>query len=266
MFLRSVVFVVAWLGFLLASGYSQIASIKVADDGHTEIPVGSIVKLEANFPDDPDVTTLFRWKLINPPDGYNIDEYTEESGRRIYFATGEPGVYNFHLVIVAVEGKEAGLEWLEHTVKVTGVAPPDPDPPQDPPDEPTPGPDPEPDPPDEPDRPDNPSFGMSETTRTFAQAVNDPDKADTAKKLAVNYVSVAGQVASGKITRVGQAKVALVTANRRSLTADKRELWTQFAVKLSAKIQSLEESGDLDSLNDYRVLFLEISDGLLKVR
>lgn len=254
-----------------AVAHAQIASIRVDDDGSSEVSIGTIVKLEAVADEKPGTDTLFKWKLIDPPPGYDLEEYTEEGGRRVYFATGKPGVYEFQLVVVTVEGRKIDLDWLEYTVRVVGILPPAPpgdppgDPPADPPDNP-PGPpdDPPADPPDDP--PADPVFGLSPKTQALAQEVNDPDRADTAKKLAANYVGVAGQIAAGKITRVNQAQVAIVTANRRALDAGKRELWTQFAVGLSKEIKSLESAGKLESLDDYRVLFLEISDGLLKVR
>lgn len=243
---------------------SPIASIRVSDHGETKIKIGEIVKLEARSTETPGATYLFRWKLVNPPGGYEIEKYTEDDGRRVYFASGIRGAYQFQLVVVSVIDKKINLDWLEHTVYVGGSTdPPDvPDEPDDPvePDDPA-----DPDEPNDPHPPD-PTFGMSAKTQSLANQVNSPDRADTAKKLAANYVGVAGQIASGQITQPSQAKLALVTANRRSLTAEEREAWTPFAVGLSKELDALEKADKFKTINDYRIVLLEIGDGLLRVK
>lgn len=241
-----------------------IAAIRVSDDGETEIKIGEIVKLEANSEKIPGATYLFRWKLVNPPAGYEIEKYTEENGQRVYFASGVRGAYQFQLVVVTVVDKKINLDWLEHTVYVGGSTDPPkpPDVPVDPPTTPD-----DPSPPSPPsDPPSEPSFGMSAITQSLASEVNSPDRANTAKKLAANYVGAAGQIAAGQITQANQAKLYLVTANRRSLTAEEREAWTPFAVGLSKELDALEKADKFKTINDYRIVFLEIGDGLLRVK
>ena len=235
---------------------AQIASIRVDHDSGSEVKSGTIVKLEAAVEVPASTQVLYRWKLHNPPSGYKIEDFVEADGKRVYFATGILGSYKFDLVIVSVVNSKINLQWVEHTIQVIGVGVPPTNPPTNPPT----------DPPVDPPPVTPTSFGLVPIVTSLGNAVNDTDRVATAQSLAMSYISVATQISAGTVTTSDQAKSAVVAANRKVLSAQQRELWRSFAIGLSEQLNTLEKAGKFKTLEDYRLVFLEIANGLSGVK
>ncbi len=231
------------------------AAVKAPDS----IPPGRLVRLEATLVRERDHlreelapsgedAPRFAWRLVAPPDGYEIDRWTFDAGRTVVFAAAEPGAYRF--VLAAAVPDSAGgppqLVLAEHTLIVTGA--------------PTPSPHPEPGP----SLPEG-TFGLARMVYDLARAEVPVASRNDALSLAENYRAVAARIVAGTLAEPDAILAATAEDNRAALGAGV-EVWRPFFAALAARMKSLDAAGRLAEPADYATAWNEISAGLGALR
>lgn len=229
-------------------------------------PPGRLVRLEARLVREQGhlreelsqesgvVAAQFAWRLVTPPDGYDITEWTFDDGRTVVFAAAEPGHYRFVLA-AAVPATSANAQPLlflaEHTLVVGQPSDPI-------------NPDPLPFPRPEPTLPVG-VFGLARTTYELAAAeVSAPDRF-AGVRLAENYRAIASRIVAGTLTDPEEILAATAEGNRSAL-AERANAWQPFFTALAARMKAIDAAGRLSKPADYAAAWDEIAAGLNATR
>ena len=180
--------------------------------------------------------TKYSWS----PAGHSGGFLEVDDGERIVMAYGSPGRYTFVLACAGIVGDTLQLDQLVHTIVVGKPAPP----------KPAPG----PVPPVPPSR-----FGLTEVARKIAVEVNNPEGAAI---LANNYDAISSAISAGAYRVVDEAFEAVAEKNRESLSAEQKNIWSNFAVQLPEKFKELFEQKVVHTLPQLAEAFLEVAKGL----
>jgi hypothetical protein len=202
---------------LLAPALAADGELRAEVKAPASVTPGRLVRLEATLVRERDAlreeasstadaagSPKFAWRLVSPPAGYDVADWTFDGGRTVVFAAAEPGAYRFVLA-AALPGPSGGPPTLllaGHTLVVTGPAP-----------QPTPTPTPQPAPDPLPDG----RFGLAKATHDLVLAQVPAGDRPLAGTLAGNYRAVASRVAAGTLTAPDQILVATAEGNRDAL-------------------------------------------------
>lgn len=268
---RTLKLTAALLGSLMlfASARAGDLALQAKIDAPDAVSAGQLVRLEAtlvrqreHFQDEINTageeTIRFAWRLVTPPEGYDLAEWTFDEGRTVVFATAQPGTYQFVLAAAVTVSSDAEPTLLlaEHTLVVGGPQP-NPKPPA-PPAPPQPEPEPQPDLPEG-------EFGLARTVYDLALAAVPASERSLAANLAENYRAVAAQIVAGTLLAPEEILAATAEGNRTALKA-KAEAWRPFFTALAERMKVLDSASRLATSEDYASAWTEIATGLDAVR
>lgn len=209
-------------------------------EGPKKSAPGDLIVLDASKSQAND----FAWRLVNSDKAF----LPVEAGRKVVFASGQPGIYSFVLA-VALADKVA---LTQHDVT---IGPPNPPPTPIPPSPPNP-PGPTPLPPGK--------YGLATLARDWAPSTA-PSLAANARSLASSFHSIASAIAAGTLTLPVDILAETKTSNRTALGAD-AAIWQTWFANLATKLQSLSTAGTLATPDDYATAWREIAAGLEAVK
>lgn len=111
-------------------------------------------------------------------------------------------------------------------------------------------------------------YGLSKTTWELAQKVPVEGRAKVASALADSYKGVSAAIAAGAHKDPEQILKAIAASNQAALTSagGSRETWLPFFVSLQETTYDFYTKGQINSPEDFRTSFLEISTGLAAVK
>jgi hypothetical protein len=178
-----------------------------------------------------------------------------DNGRKVVFATGTAGRYTF--VLIAANAQADGKPQVAVARHVLTVGEPQPNP--NPPNPDPPGPQPNPLPPGK--------YGLASFARDAAAGVQlvAAERARTAVALAGSFDSIASTIAAGAIKTPADA-IGATQANNITALGSARDAWRPWAEALRVKLNTLSDSGQMSSMDDYIVAWREISTGLRAVK
>lgn len=210
------------------------APLEVNILGPAVVQVNDLVILEIDKEVD-----LCMW-VIAPK---STQQHALEDGKLLALSFKTPGQYT---VVLGV-GKGGRVVFAKHIIIVNGdvPVPPDPDPPD-------PGPE-----------PDNDWAEWAH--KTALATVTSPDRTRQANIIANQLRSVAAKIAAGVIRTPKEARIAVRIALNRALGNDAMA-WTGFSTKFSEHCITLEKTGGLRTVEQYRIIYLGVARGLDMVK
>lgn len=203
----------------------------------SEVTPGEFIDLDASESTE---ATLFLW-LVEPAniDG-KVTSRVSADGKQLQIAS-RPGIYRVQLIVANAEG----IAQTKRTINV-GKQQPAPTP--------------------QPVVPDIPAgkFGFARDIVAWSSLVT--SQHDKAAALAASYASIAAQTAAGKYRSIQEAVTATKNANNQILDVTAKAAWTPLLTKLSEKLAALEKDGKLLSTSELVLAWLEIADGLSRLK
>lgn len=217
--------------------------------GPTEAKVGDLIILDSS----PSQGDAFAWVSV---DTQNCIEWPD--GKKLIFATGTAGTYNFLLAAFSWEDGKVTTSIARHSVDVGSL----PGPPTPPPPGPGPGPQPPPDP-DPVPLPDG-RYKLAASAWTWANSLPASAKAK-AEAVANGFDAVAAQIAAGVIQDMHKAAEAMSAANNNAMGSE-RQNWTPFLQALDARLSELWDKKELVNVSDMADAFREVAIGLRAIK
>jgi len=212
--------------------------------GPTKGSPGDLVVLDASGSRD---AVGFAWVLADSDKTF----LEVENGRKIVFASGSPGRYTF--VAVGANADSSGKPSVAVAKHVLTIGDPGPPPNPVPPN---------PDPPLPPGK-----YGLATFARDNAAgvALDATNKKSTALSLANSFESIASTIAAGALKDAAAIITATQSNNAAALGAY-RPSWQPWGEQLRQKLNTLSESRQLVSTEDYATAWREIATGLRAVK
>lgn len=109
-------------------------------------------------------------------------------------------------------------------------------------------------------------FGLAEFSQRGMLQVNSPQRAREAAAIAAAHREVARSVQAERFVLVESLHQELAKQITASLDAASRTRWKPWQAAVSARLQGLQERGEVVSVQDWCAAFEEIADGLEKTR
>jgi hypothetical protein len=236
-------------------------------DGPISATIGELVELEAG---DIPYSGAPSWVMVQPPKkgGWKVFTSSREDGiskkdNHFVFSTPYPGKYCvvFSFTIIDAKGmKPEGVtesnlktQSIIHWINVTALdEKPEPEPQ---PDKPEPKPEPKPE--------DPGKYGFLKLAKEWAALIPEPQKSRRSDVSAA-FESVAAQIAAGTIKDMDEIIQKTASAIRNKMPDQKdRDVWNKgFMSKLSGQLEVLDSESKLNTLDNYRECWAEISRGL----
>ncbi|MBF84032.1 MAG: hypothetical protein CL489_06090 [Acidobacteria bacterium] len=188
---------------------------------------GSLVVLTPVDADD--VRTV--WNLNYPE---QFEEYAEENGK--LFIAMPSKTISFSLLVIPND-TTLPIRNLRHTVS-----------PSDAPVVPGPGPDPVVPKPPEIDVTQSPIYQF---VKNSFESIPDPNKRERAGKLAKSFGIICAQIKNKEITTVNDLLTDIREANLKDWPEDSRQLWTSFRNGMARQFDTLEDAGELETVDDF---------------
>lgn len=229
---------------IATSVFAQSGVEAVIDGPDGPVPPGTMVVLSAQG----STADALSWQCCNS----GLQLLVVERGTICAFATAKSGVYT--IILAAAKTGEDGKAELATARKEVIIGSPGPDPDPDPP---GPGPDPDPDPPEPEPLPDG-KYLLAKDASGWAKGVGD---APGSLRLAGAFEAIAAQVAAGTVRTLPDFQRASQQRNREALGNDK-DKWVPFFESLQSRLQTLNSSGVMVSLEDHATAWEEIALGL----
>lgn len=242
----------------------ETGAIDMTLDGPVSATIGELVELEAG---DLPYSGSPSWIMVQPPKkgGWKVFTSTREDGvskkdNHFVFSTPYPGKYCvvFSFTLIDAKGmkpegvNEANLKTqsIIHWINVTAL-------------------DEKPDVVPDPVKPDNPppkvdeKYGFITLAKKWVSEMPEPQRAKKSEVSDV-FASVSAQIAAGTIKDMDEI-ISKTAANIRTKIPSQsdRDIWNKgFMTKMSAQLEELDSQGKLNTLDNYRECWAEISKGL----
>lgn len=218
------------------------------------------------------VADVFAWSVAAQQAGQEVAYKVTPDGRKLKLES-IPGRYRVTLFVANQYGIDRAF-WVVTIGGAPNPNPPEPEPeptpvpptPPEPEPNPTP-PDPDPTPPEpepEPVFPDG-QFGIAKDVYRWAGEVKSDSRTAEAKALATGFETVAARVDAGTLKGTSTILSAILAANQKALGSAITK-WQEFGNKFGGTMQSLYQSGKLNTEADWATFLKESAAGLKVVR
>jgi hypothetical protein len=215
----------------LTESLQNVEEAKLVMVAPTEVRLGKLVILDVSQ----STGNKFKWLVVPETEDFLVID----DGRRAVFSSGVPGEYMF-IVACAVDDS---VDVVRHVVRVTGVAPPAPQPDIDP------------------VTPESLTSALSKQVQVWCAKIQSPTRSADALKLAGAMEGVAAQINAGTLTTPYEIVSATAEANRAALGED-LSTWVPFLRSLQDAVETMANDGKLTTPAQHAVIWMEIAKGL----